>query len=241
MASESCLTLLFVRSVPSVSFVQNGDLIDLLLLLLIDPYMSQTACFGSKRNTYGSMSFLLEFGWRRKKEWWIVCTWWNGHEKQKPIGDHQSLLCTQPRTWSWIIRLAASCHYGLSEVQFVQTSNHLRWTEVQVQHVDGRIMSRDKQAGLCSQKITIQSSCSGICIARSWRRRTDFFDCWPPCSSRNLNILKHLIGPWAVRAWHTLTSLNMFKPIYEDPQQIHIIFYKFMIHNSLILLALKWP
>ena len=74
IASESCLTLLFVRSVPSVSFVQNGDLIDLLLLLLIDPYMSQTACFGNKRNTYGSMSFLLEFGWRRKKEWWIVCT-----------------------------------------------------------------------------------------------------------------------------------------------------------------------
>lgn len=117
-------------------------------------------------------------------------------KSKNQFGDHQSLLCT---------------HYGLSEVKFVQTSNHLRWTEVQhVQHVDGRIMSRDKQAGLCSQKITIQSACSGICIARSWRRRTDFFDCWPPCSSRNLNILKHLIGPWAVRAWHTLTSLNQY-------------------------------
>ena len=74
----------------------------------------------------------------------------------------------------------------------------------------GSCQGIDKQAGLCSQKITIQSACSGIRIARSWRRRTDFFDGWPPCSSRNLNILKHLIGPWAVRAWHTLTSLNQY-------------------------------
>ena len=55
-----------------VSFVQNGDLIDLLLLLLIDPYMSQTACFGNERNTYGLHEFSTRI-WLEKQERMVDC------------------------------------------------------------------------------------------------------------------------------------------------------------------------
>ena len=58
------------------------------------PYMSQTA-FGNERNTYG----LHEFSTRI---WLTVCTWWNGYEMPKPIGD-QSLLYTD----AGIMRLVA--------------------------------------------------------------------------------------------------------------------------------------